>query len=191
MVASSKCCHLYHSKITSICICVTRNGQLICSKILDNMNAPDYAYGDILSWARDASAAYFSFNPPGGLSRSRSVDLLFQSIPDAHELLPSVISVDDVDEPGENNVVVFVFDLVPLLLHLLQSSDMMIQDNLVIDFECPLKLYVSPDGRLGEALSGQVYANAYNGFITCPHRQLFVPIIQWIDRTVVTGHSRF
>ena len=42
-------------------------------KILDNLNAPDYAYGDILSWARNASAAYFSFNPPEGLSRSRSV----------------------------------------------------------------------------------------------------------------------
>ena len=103
--------------------------------------------------------------------------------------MPSVIYVDDVDEPGEDNVV--VFDFVPQLLRLLQSSDIMIQDNLVIDFECPLKPYVSPDGRLGEALSGQVYADAYNRYITCPHRQLFVPIIQWIDRTVVTGNGRF
>ena len=158
-------------------------------KILDNMNAPDYAYGDILSWARDASADNFTFNPPGGLSRSRSVDLLFQSIPNAHELLPSVISVDDVDAPEADKVV--VFDFVPQLLRLLQSSDIMIQDNLVIDLECPLKPYVSPDGRLGEALSGQVYADAYNRYITCPHKQLFVPIIQWIDRTVVSGNDRF
>jgi hypothetical protein len=46
-------------------------------KVLDDMNAPDYAFGNILAWARGASAAHYSFNPPGGLSRSKSVDLLF------------------------------------------------------------------------------------------------------------------
>jgi hypothetical protein len=37
-------------------------------KVLDDMNAPDYAFGDILSWARGAHSANYSFNPPGGLS---------------------------------------------------------------------------------------------------------------------------
>ena len=32
-------------------------------KALDDMNAPDYAFDNILAWARGASAAHYSFNP--------------------------------------------------------------------------------------------------------------------------------
>jgi hypothetical protein len=31
----------------------------------------------------------------------------------------------------------------------------------------------------------------YNGLITDPNNQLFVPIIQWIDQTNVTGNNQF
>jgi hypothetical protein len=41
-----------------------------------------------------------------------------------------------------------------------------------------LQQYKSPDGRLGDALSGSVYRDAYQRMITDPKRQLFVPIIQ-------------
>jgi hypothetical protein len=67
----------------------------------------------------------------------------------------------------------------------------MTAENLLIDFLNPLKPYESPDGRLGDALSGSVYCDAYQRMITDPTRQLFVPIIQWIDRTHVTGNARF
>ena len=33
--------------------------------------------------------------------------------------------------------------------------------------------------------------DAYRRLVTNPQRQLFVPIIQWIDRTSVTGNDRF
>jgi hypothetical protein len=67
----------------------------------------------------------------------------------------------------------------------------MIPENVVLDFQDPLKTYKSCNGLLGKALSGSVYQNAYSGLITNPSRQLFVPIIQWIDRTSVTGNGRF
>jgi hypothetical protein len=51
--------------------------------------------------------------------------------------------------------------------------------------------YKSPDGVRGDALSGQVYQDAYRCLVTNPQRQLFVPIIQWIDRTSFTGNDRF
>jgi hypothetical protein len=34
---------------------------------MDNINAPDYAFGLILAWARGASAEEYSFHPQGGL----------------------------------------------------------------------------------------------------------------------------
>ena len=157
-------------------------------KVLDNMNAPDYAFKDILLWARGANSANYTFNPPGGLSRSKSIDLLFDTMPNARQLLPSIVPIACEDGSASN---VIVFDFVPQLLSLLQNPSRMIQENLVIDVTSPLKPCQSPGGMLGEALSGSVYSEAYARYITEPHRQLFVPIIQWIDRTHVTGNSRF
>ena len=62
-------------------------------KVLDDMNAPDYAFGNILAWARGASAAHYSFNPPGGLSRSKIVDLLFDVMPNVRQLLPTIVPI--------------------------------------------------------------------------------------------------
>ncbi len=67
----------------------------------------------------------------------------------------------------------------------------MSQENLLVDVQDPLRPYTSPEGVRGEALSGQVYQDAYQRLVTNPQRQLFVPIIQWIDRTSVTGNDRF
>ena len=64
-------------------------------------------------------------------------------------------------------------------------------ENLLIDMHNPLKPNESPNGRLGNALSGSVYRDAYRRMITDPTRQLLVPIIQWIDRTHITGNGRF
>ena len=86
---------------------------------------------------------------------------------------------------------VIVFDFVPQLLRLLQNPSVMTPENLAINFNDPLLRYESPGNVLGEAMSGSVYHTAYEHFITNPSRQFFVPIIQWIDRTSVTGNDRF
>ena len=62
-------------------------------KVLDDMNAPDYAFGNILAWTRGASAAHYSFKPPGDLSRFKSVDLLFDAMPNACQLLPTIVPI--------------------------------------------------------------------------------------------------
>jgi hypothetical protein len=158
-------------------------------KLLEDMNAPDYAFTSVLQWARGANAAGYSFYPDGGLSRSRSIDCLFATVTNATQLLPSVARVN-VPHGPPSDVIVFAF--VPQLLRLLQNRNLMTADKLVIDPLNPLLPYASPNGEIGDALSGQVYRDAYAKFITNPKRnQFFVPIIQWIDRTSVTGNDRF
>jgi hypothetical protein len=49
-------------------------------KILDHANAPDYTFGQVLEWARSASADNYSYNPVGGLSRAKNVDALINSV---------------------------------------------------------------------------------------------------------------
>jgi Plavaka transposase len=86
---------------------------------------------------------------------------------------------------------IITYEIAPQLLHLLQNPRIMTSDNLLIDLQNSLAQYQSPSGELGDALSGSVYRNAYKRLITNPTRELFVPIIQWIDRTDITGNGRF
>ncbi len=116
------------------------------------------------------------------------MDILFQSMNNAKKLLPSVQPV-----PTQNKTFcdVITFDFVPQLLQLLQNRRIMTQENLVLDMQNPLQQYKSPNGEIGEALSGSLYRDAYSEYGKHPARELFVPIIQWIDRTSVTGNDRF
>ena len=157
-------------------------------KILDEMNAPDYAFGSIMAWARSASADSYSFYPAGGLSRSKNVDSLIASVHNGRHILPFVTTVQVPHGPPSD---VICFDFVSQLLSLLQNRTVMTAENLVIDINNPLQPYASPDNILSEALSGSVYREAYDRLITDPSKQFFVPIIQWIDRTSVTGNDRF
>jgi hypothetical protein len=113
---------------------------------------------------------------------------MFNSVANAQRLLPSVISVA---VPHGAPCDVIDYDFAPQLLNLLQNPAVMTAESLLIGIQNPLKPYESPNGRLGNALSGSVYRDAYRHMITDPIRQLFVPIIQWIDRTHITGNGRF
>ena len=109
-------------------------------QILDlrNINAPDYAFGLILAWAKGASADKYSFHPQGGVDPARNVTLLVKSIANTTQLLPSVLSVCSPLSPPCDVVVV---DFVPQLLRLLQNPSLMIPENVVLDFQDPLKPY--------------------------------------------------
>ena len=157
-------------------------------KVLDTINAPDHAFGKILAWAKDASSEGYDFEPIGGRVRRKAIENLFPTIKNAQHLLPAVIKVSVPHGPPSE---VVAYDFVPQLLSLLQNPNIMTQQNLAIDINDPLKMYKSPNNKLGEAMSGSVYRQAYERMITDPSSQLFVPIIQWIDRTAVTGNERF
>ena len=161
-------------------------------KVLEDINAPDFAFGKILTWAREAANDNYSFNPPGGLSKRRHVEQLFNSIENAKRLLPAVCPVTVTEgEDACHSTAIICYDFVPQLLSILQNPDIMTEENLLINMADPLKPFRSPNNVRGEAISGSVYKDAYNRLITDPNNQLFVPIIQWIDRTNVTGNDRF
>ena len=52
-------------------------------KILDDMNAPDYAFNKIISWASQAKTDGYSFEPEGGLSRRGNLEQLFATTKNA------------------------------------------------------------------------------------------------------------
>ena len=88
-------------------------------KLLDNMNVPDYAFTKILKWEYSAQAEGYLFPPAnGGLSRTRNIDVLFASLKNAKQLLPSVSTVKFHDGTKSD---VITFEFVPQLLNLLQN----------------------------------------------------------------------
>jgi hypothetical protein len=83
-------------------------------KLLDNMNATDYAFKQvIIKWGCAAKDDNYSFFPQGGLSRSKNVDILFQSMNNSKQILPSV---QPVPTQNETSCDVIAFDFVPQLL---------------------------------------------------------------------------
>ena len=87
-------------------------------KILDKANAPDYVFGDILEWGRSASAQNYSFNPVGGLSRSKNVDSLVNSVQNGNKLLPFVCRVMVPHGPPSDVILPSCFLLLPWVLTL-------------------------------------------------------------------------
>jgi hypothetical protein len=157
-------------------------------KVMDNINALDYAFGLIFAWARDASAEQYSFHPQGGLDHARNVTVLVKSIANATQLLPSVLLVSSPHGPPCD---VVVFDFVPQLLCLLQNPTLMFPENGVLDFQYPLKPNKSCNGLSGKSLSGSVYQKVYSHLVTNPSGQHLVPIIQSIECPSMTGNNRF
>ena len=96
-------------------------------KVLEDINAPDFAFGKILTWAREAANDNYLFNPPGGLSKRRHVEQLFNSIENAKRLLPAVC------EDACHSTDIICYDFVPQLLSILQNPDIMTEENLLVD----------------------------------------------------------
>ena len=67
-------------------------------KLLDDMNAPDYAFANkILKWAQCAQEEGYTFQPAnGGLSCTRNVDALYASLTNTKRLLPLIATVQPV-----------------------------------------------------------------------------------------------
>ncbi len=78
------------------------------------MNAPDYAFHAILTWARAAIVDGFSFQPEGGQTRRRNVERLYAMMNNATHLLPTVVRT--VAAPHGPLCDVITFDFVPQLL---------------------------------------------------------------------------
>ena len=120
-------------------------------KLLNDMNAPDYACTAVLKLAQGASKEGYSFHPKGSQSCMQNIDVSFNSV--KMQRLPTVKRVDVPHDPACN---VITFKSAPQLLSLLQNSALMTAENLAIGIANPLAPYSS--ASLGEAMSGSVCA---------------------------------
>ena len=60
-------------------------------KLLKDMNAPNYAFANILTWARAAKLDNCSFQPKGGHSHNQNLAIFTKALQNTKLLLPTVV----------------------------------------------------------------------------------------------------
>ncbi len=77
----------------------------------------------------------------------------------------------------------------PALLSLLQDESLMMTENIVLNKDYPMSMYIPSDGKVGEANSGLRYRELYKE-LAQGKDQLLVPIVMYLDGTAIDskGH---
>jgi hypothetical protein len=84
---------------------------------------------------------------------------MYKALEHSHRVLPKVLQVNLEDHDKAQNVI--CIDFVPALLSLLQDELLMVAENLVINKDYPLSMYIPSDSKVGEANSGSRYRELY------------------------------
>jgi hypothetical protein len=159
--------------------------------LLDQMEAPDYAFQSIMKWASECYQEGFDFNPRSKTCKA-NISWMYHSIHNATSMMPTTRQINLPEPlPSMKTMGVICYDFVAQLLSLLQDKSLMTEKNLLLDPKDPLAMFKPEDGKLGEALSGSMYRETYKALVTDPTRQLLVPLATYIDGTTIDTLSRF
>lgn len=166
--------------LPTILTCTTEVKHMIfLTKIMDDMQCPDYGTSKVIDWAKHAAADNFDFNP-SNKSREKAIEFCYLALQDSQDLLPKVHPFTSYSGTNEELV---KFDFVPQLKSLLQNKSLMTSENLAIDTANPFGKHHPT--ILGEAISGSVHTELYNNLVTDPDNQFMTALICYIDKAHV------
>ena len=158
-----------------------RRVEVTLLKILMELEAPLWAFKDVMDWARDAAQSGYKFTPHQDSYRAQ-LETISRWVGMAH-LKPKVVSVPLPGARPTDTIPVTTFDFVSQFHSLLSDKTLNQPCNLVINSDDPFTRYIPPDGRLGESLSGTWYADAWEHMTTSTDCDFMIPIILYIDKT--------
>ena len=158
-----------------------RRVEVTLLKILTELEAPLWAFKDIMAWARDAAQSGYKFMPQQDSYRAQ-LETISRWVGMAH-LQPKVVEVALPGARLDDSISVTTFDFVSQLHSLLSDHVLNNNSNLVINADDPFSCYYPPDGRLGESLSGSWYRTAWDHMTTTTNCNFMIPVILYIDKT--------
>ena len=155
--------------------------------ILQDMNAPLYAFEQIMTWAQRAHTQGYNFTPQNKTYRGQ-ISTLEAKIPNMFPR-PNLRSVHL--HPDNFETYVPIFDFVPTLTSLLEDPVLNQIQNLDVNFDVNerFKKFVPPNNLLDSINSGLWYESAYNKLIRDPDNEFLVPIIFAFDECVLSSTS--
>ena len=165
-----------------------RRIEVTLLKILTELEAPLWAFNDIMDWALDAYQTGYNFMPRQSSYQSQ-MHTLKQWVGMEH-MHPTVV---DVALPGvrpDDTIPVTTFDFVSQLHSLLADAELNQLDKLVVNRANPFTQYVAPQGLLKETFSGSWYKQAWQHMESHTNCNFMIPIILYIDKTQLSHNGK-
>jgi Plavaka transposase len=166
-----------------------REVEIRLLKLCTEMEAPLYAFEEIMKWARHAYDLKYDFQPKQSTYRDQVKKLELWMGMENHRPTEIPVSLPS-DKRDEDLVNVTVFDFRTQLQSLLDDPVLNRDENLVINAEDRFSRYVPPNGRLGECLSGSWYNHAWDEMEKDGICNFMIPIIFYIDKTQVSTSGK-
>ena len=159
----------------------SRQTEIFLLKLLTEMEAPLYAFEEIMKWARKAFTEGYQFLPRQTTYRSQ-IDKL-ETWMDMKNQRPEEVVVALPGVHADDSIKVTRFDFTTQLRSLLDDPVLNRDENLVINPDDPFQRYRDPDGLLRECLSGSWYNHAWDEMENDGLCDFMIPIILYIDKT--------
>ena len=158
-----------------------REVEIRLLKLCTEMEAPLYAFEEIMQWARHAFNEGYDFAPTHATYRAQ-VDRL-EAWMGMENQRPQEVPVTLPGKRGNDSIEVTRFDFLTQLRSLLDDPVLNRDENLVLNPDDRFQRYVAPDGLLGECLSGSWYRHAWDEMEKDGICNFMIPIILYIDKT--------
>ena len=154
------------------------------AKLMDDINAPQYAFQAVLNWAVDAHRSQYQFAPR--LSSIQAQIASWEKLYGLQHLRPLITRIRLEGDDHDIDIVHFEFGA--MLISMFDDKELNVLENLAVNLKDLFGKYVSPDGRLGELNSGSFYANAFATMVTSAD-DFLAPITMAIDKTSISNNA--
>ena len=159
----------------------SRRVEIILLKLLIELEAPLWAFKEIMDWAFDAQQTGYNFIPKQKAYESQ-ISTLEKWVQMDH-MRPININVKLPGNRDDDYIDVTTFDFISQFHSLLSDPDLNVNSNLVLNPIDPFLQYESPHGLLNECISGSWYKDAWAHMQAHTNCNFLIPIILYIDKT--------
>ena len=145
-------------------------------QLLQDQNAPNYAFAQIMKWARsNAFLSGYDFRPEHKdyNGQIRYLERLFSSSQNLRPIKHTVIMLRFDNYP----IPVVTFDFTAQLMSLFQDLTLNCIENLAVNPTDPFRHYSSQNGCLGKVNSGEHFSLAFEDMILDHNKEFLCPII--------------
>ena len=158
-----------------------RRVEIILMKLLTELEAPLWAFKEIMDWACDAIQTGYKFIPEQKTYQSQIV--ILEKWVGMEHMRPINVNIALPGARPDDTISVTTFNFLSQFHSLLSDPLLNVEENLVVNAVDSFTKYESPTGLLNESISGSWYQTAWLHMEQSTECNFMIPIILYIDKT--------